>query len=207
MALATLALGLVAGFFVGRATESASTSAAPPLTSPATATTRPPGNTVPQNPPVDPSAPPSTDLDPATIGTIDDPIPVGQAYVLGLYEVEVVDVERDANATVAAASSANPAPPDGNQHVIVKIAVRFTDDQGVGNPGAIPFFVSDGSGRWTDVEATCGIIPDSLLDAGLIEKGDEAVGNACFTVPSDAVDALVLGTEGFSGPIYFALPD
>ncbi len=207
VAIVTLLLGLVAGFFLGRATEAnRNPQAAPPLTSPATSTSRPPGNTVPQNPPAGPSAPPSTDLEPTTIGTADDPIPVGQSYIIGLYEIEVRGVERNANDTVAAANPANPAPPLGSQHLIVQIAIRFTDNNSLGNPASIPFFVSDGSGRWNDVDARCGIIPDSLLDSGLLEQGDETVGAACFTVPSDAVDDLVLGTEGFAGPIYFALP-
>ncbi len=208
VAIVTLLLGVVAGFFLGRATEADwNVQSAPPLTSPATSTSRPPGNTIPQTPPADPSAPPSTDLDPTTIGTLTDPIPVGQSYVIGLYEIEVRGVERNANDTVAAANSANPAPPIGSQHLIVQIAIRFTDSQSLGNPASIPFFVSDGAGRWNDVDARCGIIPDSLLDSGLLEKGDEAVGAACFTVPTDAVDHLVLGTDGFNGPIYFDLPE
>ncbi len=204
IALVALLVGGVVGFFIGRVTESGEqTLRATPLTSPSTPTSRPPGNTIPQSPP---GAPPSTDLDPTTIGSFDDPIPFGQAYILGLYEIEVVSADRDAGPELAAFDSLNPAAPDGRNHVLVQIAIRFTDRGGLGNPASIPFFLTDGVGEWRDYEATCGRVPDDLLDAGLIEQGDEVVGNACFTVPADAVGSLVLGTEGFAGALHFALP-
>lgn len=208
VALMTLVLGLVIGFFLGRVTEDGDADAAGPLRSdPSTSTSRPPGDTIPQRPPADPSAPPSTDLAPDTIGSIEDPVPAGQAYILGLYEIEVVGVERDASSTLQDFDPANPSPSQGRQHLIVEVAVRFTDDDGLGNPATIPFFVSDGTARWNDFESTCGAVPDALVGAGLVEKGQEAVGNVCFTVPTEVVGNLRLGTEGFDGPLFFALPD
>lgn len=213
MAVLTLLVGLVAGFFLGRAygdEESAVTSTtgtiAPSPTAPTTSMpfpTRPPGDTVPQQPP---GSPPSTDLEPESLGTIEDPIPAGQAYVLGLYEVEVLGVVRDAGQTLIDFDRSNPPAPDGRQHVLVEVAVRFTDAAGLGTPGAIPFFVSDGDGQWSTTQSGCGRIPDDLAAAGFIQQGDEAVGQVCFTVPTGAVGDLVLGTESFSGPLWFALP-
>ena len=208
IALVTMLLGLVIGFFLGRATDTDGLpSAAPPLTSPSTSTSRPPGATIAPSAPSDPAAPPSTDLAPDTIGSFEDPVPAGQSYILGLYEIEVRSVERDAAATLESFDPANRPAPSGRQHVIVEVAVRFTDQEGLGNAGAIPFFVADGSGRWNDFDASCGQVPGSILDSGLLERGDEAVGNVCFTVPSDVVDDLRFGTEGFDGPLYFALPE
>ena len=208
----TLLVGLVAGFFLGRAygdEESAITSTtgtiAPAPTAPTTSLpfpTRPPGDTVPQTP----GGPPSTDLEPGTLGTIEDPIPAGQAYVLGLYEVEVLGADRDAGEELADFDPANPPAPAGSQHVLVELAVRFTDSSGLGSPGAIPFFVSDGDGRWSSLDAGCGRIPGDLALSGFIEQGDEAVGQVCFTVPTGAVADLVLGTDSFAGPLWFALP-
>lgn len=206
-AVLTLLLGLVAGFFLGRAYDdgddvSASTTGtiAPSPTAPPA---RPPGNTIPQQPP---GAPPATDLTPGSLGAFDDPIPVGQAYVLGLYEIEVLGVTRDATDALTRFAPANPPPPSGEQHVLIELAIRFTDPTGLGSPGAIPFFVSDGEGQWNSFESRCGLVPGDLRDAGFIEAGDEAVGQVCFTVPGGAVDALALGTESFSGPLWFALP-
>lgn len=208
VALITLLLGLVIGFFLGRATEAANEpTAAPPLTSPNSSTSRPPGNTIPQNTPVDPGAPPSTDLDPTTVGSFDDPIPPGQAYVLGLYEISVVGVDRDATETLASHDSINPRPPAGSQHVIVEVNVRYTENEGFGSPSSIPFFLSAGGERWNDIEAECGIVPDSILDAPTLTGGDEGTWNTCFTVPSPHIDSLVFGTEGVTGPLYFALPE
>ncbi len=212
MAVLTLVVGLVAGFFLGRAygdDESAISSTTGTVApSPTTTTTlpfpsRPPGDTVPQQAP---GSPPSTDLEPGSLGTIDDPIPAGQAYVLGLYEVEVLGAERDATDTLAGFDPFNPPPAEGSQHVLIELAVRFTDPAGLGSPGAIPFFVSDGERRWSSEESRCGRVPDDLAAAGFIEQGDEAVGQVCFTVPADAVADLVLGTESFAGDLWFALP-
>ena len=209
IAIVTLLIGVVMGFFLGREFERDEASVgvlSTTSTRPEVATSRPPGDTIPQNPPAAPDAPPSTDLDPTTIGTLENPIPTGQAYVLGLYEIEVLDVDRDAAEELQEFDQFNPDPEPGNRFVIVRVAVRFTDANGVGNPAAIPFFVSDGTSEWQDVESTCGVLPDAITATGLIEQGEEATGNVCFTVPEDAVDGLLLGTEGFKGPVYFALP-
>ena len=206
VATVTLVIGLVAGFFLGRAYDGGDErGSAPMLTVPATppSTNGPTGDTIPQTPP---GAPPSTDLPPTGIGTLEEPIPAGQAYVLGLYEIEVRAADRDAADALRAHEPTNPAPPSGQQHVLVEVAVRFTDATGLGNPAAIPFFVSDGTDEWSAFRAGCGSVPDPLTEAGLLEQGDEAVGNVCFTVPAGAVDALALGTESFAGALWFALP-
>jgi hypothetical protein len=211
IAVLTLLVGLVAGFFLGRAyddgesvaTSTTGTIAPAPSTPASPSPTRPPGDTIPQQVP---GAPPSTDLEPSDLGSIDSPIPAGQSYVLGLYEIEVRGVIRDAADALSEFEPSNPPAPDGQQHVLVELAVRFTDASGLGSPGAIPFFVSDGEAQWSGAESSCGRVPGALAEAGFIEQGDEAVGQVCFTVPSGAVDALALGTESFAGPLWFALP-
>ncbi|HEY1119145.1 MAG TPA: hypothetical protein VGE43_15640, partial [Acidimicrobiales bacterium] len=210
VAVLTLLVSLVAGFFLGRAygdEESLSTGTTGTIApSPSTSmpSSRPPGDTIPQQPPA--AGPPSTDLEPGTLGSIDDPIPAGQSYVLGLYEIDVRGVTRDAAQALSDFLPTNPPPPPGEQHVLVEVAVRFTDASGLGSPGSIPFFVSDGDDQWDAAESRCGRVPDALAETGFVEQGDEAVGQLCFTVPAGAVDALVLGTESFSGPLWFALP-
>ena len=212
VALGTLVVGLLLGFVLGRAFDDGGPQAVTPLTSPSTPITRPPGDTIPQASPTPqvPSdrdtTPPVTDLAPATIGTLDDPIPVGQAYILGLYEIEVVDADRDATDALSAHASSNPPPPDGDRHVVVTLRIRFTDQSGIASPGVIPFFLTDGTGEWYDFENRCGFVPDALSEQGFLEGGEETVGSRCFTVPIDAVDDLVLATEGFAGPVYFAIP-
>jgi hypothetical protein len=210
VAVLTLLVGLVAGFFLGRAygdDESVATrttgTIAPSPSAPTSPPSRPPGDTVPQQVP---GRPPSTDLEPSGLGSLDDPIPAGQAYVLGLYEIEVRGVTRDAGDALVDFEPSNPPAPDGQQHVLVELAVRFTDASGLGSPGAIPFFVSDGDAEWSSFESRCGRVPSALAEVGFIERGDEALGQVCFTVPSGAVDELALGTESFAGPLWFALP-
>lgn len=210
VAMLTLLVGLVAGFFLGRAygdDEVAATTTGTiepsPMAPSGPSPSRPPGDTIPQQPP---GAPPSTDLEPDSLGSIDDPIPAGQAYVLGLYEIEVLGANRDAGEALSSFDPASPAAPAGQQHVLVELAVRFTDPSGLGSPGSIPFFLSDGEGEWSSLDNRCGRVPGSLVEAGFIEQGDQAVGQVCFTVPSEAVGDLVLGTESFAGPLWFALP-
>jgi hypothetical protein len=206
VAVLTLLVGLVAGFFLGRAfddAESVATTSPGTVPTPTSPPATPPGDTIPQQAP---GTPPSTDLEPESLGGFEDPIPAGQAYVLGLYEIEVLGVTRDAADSLAEFAPANPPPPEGRQHVLVELAVRFTDRSSLGSPGAIPFFVSDGDGQWSTFESSCGLVPGSLADIGFIEAGDEAVGQVCFTVPAEAVDELALGTESFAGPLWFALP-
>jgi hypothetical protein len=209
VAVATLVVGLVVGFFLGRAyddREVVGTGAVGTIPQSPASPGRPPGDTVPQRPSPAPATPPATDLAPSGIGTLEEPIPAGQAYVLGLYEIEVRGVTRDATALLAEHDAANPAPPEGQQHVLVELAVRFTDAAGLGNPASIPFFVTDGATEWTMFGARCGRVPRPLAETGLLEQGDEALGNVCFTVASDAAGDLTLATESFAGPLYFALP-
>jgi len=206
IAAVMLLVGLVAGFFLGRAYngDDVASSATVGTVAPSPTTSAPrTGDTIPQAPP---AAPPSTDLPPESLGTLESPIPTGQAYVLGLYEIEVLAADRDAAGALQDHDDENPPPPAGDRHVLVEVAVRFTDAAGLGDPASIPFFVSDGADEWSAFEGACGSIPEPLAAAGLLEQGDEAVGNVCFTVPEGAVDDLVLGTEGFAGPLWFALP-
>lgn len=208
-----LVVGLLSGFFLGRAQDRDVDRASddPTRSTPTddgSITTRPPGDTVPQESPDEPTtSAPGTELAPSTIGSLDNPIPAGQAYVLGRYEIEVLDATRDADSLLTDHDSTNPPPPSGSQHVLVEVSVRFEDADRLGNPGSIPFFVSDGSNRWSSHDASCGTIPEDLGRVGFIEPGDDVTGQVCFTVPEEAVDNLVFATEGFAGPLYFALPD
>jgi hypothetical protein len=210
VAILTMFVGLVAGFFLGRVygdDESVAArttgTVAPSPSGPAAPPARPPGDTVPSQVP---GSPPATDLEPDSLGTIDDPIPAGQSYVLGLYEIEVRSVDRDAAEALSDFDPSNPPAPDGQRHVLVELSVRFTDSAGLGSPASIPFFVSDGRAEWSSFESRCGRVPVALAQAGFIEQGDEAVGQVCFTVPAEVVEDLVLGTESFAGPLWFALP-
>lgn len=206
VAIGMLVVGLVFGFFIGRASEdSDESSAAPsPTTSP---TTRPTGGTIPPTPPTtgNPSAPPSTDLEPQVIGTIEDPIALGEPYVLGVFEVTVHAADLDAADALAEHDPANPPAPEGYNRVVVEVTIRFTESDGFTDTSYLPFDVRNGDGTWTDLDAGCGKVPESILSGVLLGPDESATGNLCFTVPIDRVDNLHLTTEGFDGPVYFAL--
>lgn len=201
-----LIVGLVFGFFIGRASEdSTESSAAPATTTPPT--TESTGGTIPPIPPTStsPSAPPSTDLEPEVIGTGDDPIAVGEPYVLGVFEVTVHQAELDAADTLDQHDPSNPPSPEGYNRVLVEVTIRFTESDGFTDTSYLPFEVRAGEDVWTDLDAGCGNVPQSLLSGVLLGPNESATGNLCFTVPSDRVDELLLTTEGFAGPVYFAL--
>lgn len=210
LAVAALLIGLVGGFFLGRATDSSADETGqqfgPPVVDSTTSTSRPPGDTIPQEPPPS-SVPPATELEPTIIGTPDQPIPVGQGYVVGDIEITVDGVDYDANETIREYAPSNPPPPDGQQNLLVSITIEFLGPGEPINTGYLPFALATRTREWSDLDATCGAVPDSLYDGKTIAEGDAATGNTCFTVPIPATEQeLFITTEGFDGPIYFALP-
>ena len=207
--LVTLLLGGVIGFFIGRATADGDDeqATAPPTTAPSTTAGRPPGNTVPQEPPRSPDAPPATDLPPEQLGTLDVPIPVGQPYVTGLFTIEVTSVDYDASEELQQFSDSNTPPPPGRTNVLVELDISFNESGGIGSPALIPFFLTDGDAEYRDYESSCGAVPDSLaLTGALLEDGQSLTANVCFTVPVEATEDLLLATNGFAGNLHFALP-
>lgn len=161
------------------------------------------GGTIPPN--TTTSSPPSTELDPDVIGTVDDPIPLGEPYILGVFEVTVNGADFDAADTLADHDATNPAPPAGERRVLIEVTIRFVESRGFTDTAYLPFEVRSGSDAWTDLDAGCGNVPDSMLTGVLLGPGDAATGNLCFTVPEEQAEDVLLTTEGFAGPVFFAL--
>ena len=167
-----------------------------------------PGDTIPPAAPTTTGPdgqPPQTSIAPSSIGTVDDPVPVGQAFVNGLYELRVDGATYDADEVLAESNPAHADAPAGQQRVLVELTVSYLEDFGFINTSGLFLSASDGSRTWLDFEADCGPVPDSVLDGLVVEAGESVTGNACFTVPVD-VDPLYLTADGFDGPLYFALP-
>lgn len=205
--VAAVLIGAIGGFFTGRAYERDATASPDPATTRATtATTRPPGDTIAPSP--TPSGPtstaPTTSIEPSTLGSEDDPIPLRQAYVLGDYQIEVIAADLDAFAALAAHDPGNPAPAEGSRRVLVEVTITYVGSA-VGNTATIPFFLTDRTATWNDIDAGCGNVPDNVLEGGTLGPGDDFTGHTCFTVPVDAGDDLLFGTEGFAGPVHFAI--
>lgn len=205
VALASLIVGLVFGFFIGRSVDDGPASTATASATTAPTTTERTGDTIPQDPPTSAGAPPSTDLEPNVIGTVDDPIPFGQPYVIGVYELTVVGTDRDALDRLLDHDGFNPRPDADERRMLVEIELRYLDANGAADTAYLALDVSDGTSTWTDLDAGCGRVPDSLLEGVFLGPGDAVTGNACFTVPVEVVDDLYLAIEGFAGPVYFAL--
>jgi hypothetical protein len=146
-------------------------------------------------------------LEPTIIGRPEAPIPVGQGYIVGDVQITVEGADPDPAATLSEYSSSNPDPPAGQQHLLVSVTVEYIGPGRPINTGYLPFAVATEDDSWRDLEASCGLVPDSLYAGITIAAGEEVTGNACFTVPSAVVgDDLFLTTEGYDGPVYFALP-
>lgn len=210
VAIGMLLFGLVFGFFLGRATDNdgGNENAGRSQTTTTTPTSRPPGDTIPQQPPTSAPAgttPPSTDLEPNRIGTPEEPIPLGQPYVIGLYELTVNGAEFDAADTLARHDAGNRPPPAGDRRVLVDVTVAYVDSAGLVDTGFLRFDATDGIDFWSDLDADCGNVPDSMLSGTVLGPGESDDGNVCVTVPERRVDPLYLTVEGFDGPVYFAL--
>lgn len=214
VAVGTLLLGLVVGFFLGRATDADSTATPPPLTSPSRSTTIPPGDTIapfPTTPPTSggqPTDPGSGEdqLPATTLGTREAPIPVGQTWVLGSFELTVLDAELDATETLVDHDARNEPTGDGTHPVLVRLRITFTEDDQLADPSIFEFFVEDGSGeQWLGRDAQCGIVPDDLRFTPFLGSGESVEANLCFTVDDAAADPLLLGTDRLLDAVYFAL--
>lgn len=208
LAVALLVFGLLVGFTIGRVTAGDGTSNAAPLLTVSTTTAPPPGDTVPQDPGgvAGPTAPPSTDLPPVEFGTFENPVPAGQRWVLGAFTIEVVAVDRDATAQLLEYSDENEEPPAGQSHVLIRMRLTYSEDDGIAAPSFLQFFLTDGRVQYDGFESACGRIPDDLSLVLSMERNEPVDGHLCFTVPTADAERLVLATESFQTSLHFALP-
>lgn len=141
------------------------------------------------------------------LGTLENPIPVGQAWILGIWQLRVTDVDTDATQTVLDASPRNPIPAADATYVLVEIELTLVDDQFVFAADFFPGLATADGTPLPDEFRPCGpLVPDDFFEEGRLLRDEPVSGNLCFEVPLDAVDGLLLTTDGIGGATtYFAL--
>lgn len=205
--IVALLLGLIIGFQLGGGgdgDQSASSTGGSLELPPADDTDAPTVTTAPAT-----TAPPDTGGGPATepLGTRDNPVPVGQGWILGIWQLEVITADLDATDTVVGASDRNPDPAEGDRYVLVEVELTLADDLFVFADDFRPGIESaDGTVIEPAFEPCGPDVPSDFYDQGRLSVEDPVRGNLCFAVPADLGDDLLLTTDGVGDTTtYFAL--
>ncbi len=199
-----LIVGLVFGFQLGRGADSSENASATD-TSSDTTIAGPTLNTTPPTTPTTGGGPAS--LEP--LGTLENPIPMGQSWILGIWQLEVRSADLDAADTVVAASGQNPTPSEGSVYVLIDIELTAVEDLFITADDFLPGIrLADGTELPAQFRECGPAVPDDFYANGRLRKDTPVRGNLCFEVPADATDGLLLTTDGVSDTkTYFALEE
>lgn len=132
-----------------------------------------------------------------SLGTLDNPAPIGSTAQIGDWQITITKVTKNANKVVAKENSFNDKPAAGQQFVMWKVDGTYTGDES-GTPWvdlSWKLLGSDGN-TFND---SCGVIPDSLSDVGESFSGAKVSGNVCVAADSAQLDgAKILVEESFA---------
>jgi hypothetical protein len=159
------------------------TTATPVIDPPTSAATTPPAST---NVPV--TVPPGTG----------GPVPVGVIADIGSgWRLQILNVNRDATAAVAAANQFNRPPPPGSTLTLITVALGYF---GMDDPkSAFQTLISAVGATNVELAAECGVLPQGLNTFGEFFSGGVTVGNVCFvTTPQDASSLRVFAAGDFA---------
>jgi hypothetical protein len=119
-------------------------------------------------------------------GSRTSPVPAGAvADIGGGWRLQILNVNPDAAAAVAAENEFNDPPPDGSTYTLITVAVGYF---GVEDPKSQYDTTIEAVGS-SNVQLTgsCGSLPQELDTFGDLFSGGVLVGNICFvTTPQDA---------------------
>ena len=123
---------------------------------------------------------------PGTTGDHASPVPAGAiADIGGGWRLQVLNVNSDAAAAVAAENQFNEPPPPGSTLSLITVALGYF---GVEDPKtAFETTISAVGSANVELPADCGLIPQDLNTFRPMFSGAVSVGNVCFvTTPEDA---------------------
>jgi hypothetical protein len=128
-------------------------------------------------------------------GTEEDPVPSGaQAEVLG-WALRVLSV-RDGTQAVLDESSSNVPPAAGNLYLLVELEATRTGDTVADVYWDFTWSALGRSGvTYDEFDADCGVIPESIGDAGEVAVGVTVTGTVCWEVAESDVTGLLLVLE------------
>ena len=132
-------------------------------------------------------------------GDRSNPVPVGAVADIGSgWRLQILNVNPDAAAAVAAENGFNEPPPAGSTLTLITVALGYF---GLDDPkSAFDTTISAvGTGN-VELTGECGVVPQELDTFGEIFAGGVAVGNICFvTTPQDAAALQVYASGDFFG--------
>jgi hypothetical protein len=132
-------------------------------------------------------------------GDRSNPVPVGAIADIGSgWRLQILNVNPDAAAVVAAENQFNEPPPAGSTLTLVTVALGYF---GLDDPkSAFDTTISAVGAGNVELTGECGVLPQELDSFGEIFAGGVVVGNICFvTTPSDAGALQVYASGGFFG--------
>jgi hypothetical protein len=136
---------------------------------------------------------------PGVTGDRSNPVPVGAVADIGSgWRLQILNVNPDAAAAVAAENGFNEPPPAGSTLTLITVALGYF---GVDDPkSAFDTTISAVGAGNVELSGDCGVVPQELDSFGEIFAGGVVVGNICFvTTPQDAAALQVYASGDFFG--------
>jgi len=146
---------------------------------------------------LDPTATPVEDTTSVEGGGNSAPsVPIGTSSSVGIWDITVVSVTPDGTDAVMSANEFNDPPGEGEQFFMANLGATFTGDE------SSTFWIDmslkalgESNVAYEAFEASCGVIPDDINDAGETFPGGAVSGNVCWRIRSDDAASLVMIAE------------
>lgn len=132
--------------------------------------------------------------------SLGSPIEVGAVVQVGNWRLRVSRVTADATGQVMAENEFNESPGEGNQFFMASVEATYTGtDSSTFWLDMTLKAVGESSVAYEPFDATCGVIPDDLNQAGETFPGGTVTGNVCWNIESsDATSLVMIAEQSFS---------
>ncbi|MEZ5258046.1 MAG: hypothetical protein R2705_14440 [Ilumatobacteraceae bacterium] len=128
-----------------------------------------------------------------------DGAPLGESFAVGDWTIKVVSATPDAASEIAAANQFNDPPAEGHQFFLATVEATYTGSESSTFWLDMDLRAVGGSAVTYSFNASCGVIPNPINDAGETFPGGTITGNVCWSVTvADAGTLRLLASESFS---------
>jgi hypothetical protein len=120
---------------------------------------------------------------------------------IGDYLVTVLGVRPDATDIVLRDDPVIPAPAEGNQYFMVRVAVEYVGDgDDFGSPGWQLEYVavSEDGTEYLNTIDTCSYAPDGVSHVGDLFPGAVVEYNVCWQLPTDDAESLIMRVDNLA---------
>lgn len=137
-----------------------------------------------------------------TIGTRENPIPIGTAFELDNgWQITVLDVFPNANSMIKQENMFNSEPKSGNQYFLARIAVK---NNGTDVDKANDYYFNAVGDSAVAYERAGVVKPDPLPETDIFPSGT-AVGNICWEIKTTDADNLTMYHTHVKPYVFFSL--